>query len=173
MYFSKYFSSYKQANLVLLGATVLFGTLIYFASLKRTISNYSSYTQKKEQLKRVSNATQLIAQYQSKLVQFQQQTQQSYNRENLLEQITTYCRTNQLLVKTFPQAQRVKENNYPIITNQIQVEGGYQEIVKLVYLLEYEQRLGTVSALKFFTHRDRYKKKNFLRANIVLRNIES
>ena len=156
-----------------MGGSLLFGILIYFASIQRTITNYRAYQEKKTQLSRVSNATQLIVQYQAQLAQFQGNTQQSYNREILLEEVTTFCRQHQLLVKTFPQAQRVKENNYPIVTNHIQVEGDYKDMVKLVYLLEQEQRLGSISSLKFFTHKDRYKKKNFLRADIVLRNIES
>ena len=172
MFFSKYISTYRQKNIALLGAILFFGMLIYLVSIQRTLSSYNSYQQKKEQLSRVSNANQLIAQYQSELAQFQQNTQQSYNRENLLEEVTTFCREHRLLVKTFPQAQRVKENNYPIITNKIQVEGDYKEVVKLAYLLEQEQRLGSISSLQFFTYKDRYKKKKLLRANIVLRNIE-
>lgn len=158
--------------MLLIGATILLGGVIYFASIKRTVSYYQSYQNKKEQLSRVSNAATLITQYKTQLAQFEQKNQKTYDREELLEAVTTFCREHRILVKTFPQAQRVKQNNYPIITNQIEVEGDYKEIVKLVYLLEHKEKLGSIGSVKFFTHKDRYKKKNFLRANIVLRNLE-
>ena len=172
MYFAKYLKSYKQKNIALLAAALIGCIAIYFINIKKTISHYQGYQNKKEQLSRVSNADELITQYQMQLAKFQQKNQKSYDREALLEEVTNFCRANQLLVKTFPQAQRVEQNNYPIITNHIEVEGAYKEIVKLVYLLEYEEKLGSVGSLKFYTKKDRYKKKNFLRANIVLRNLE-
>lgn len=165
--------TYRQRNLFLLGAGLVLLGLIYMVSIRRTLQLRQALKKNETAIARAQNAPQQIAQLEAQVGALQQNGLRPYDREYLLEQITGFCRDHQLLVRTFPQSERVVENNYPIITNTIEVEGAYQDLVRLVHLLEQKERLGSISSLKFYTKKERVSKKTYLRLSIVLRNLEA
>ena len=145
---------------------------MYTVNIRRSVKEYQSYQQRKQDINRARNATANIRQYQAQLVSLQQTTLRPYDREFLLERLTGFCRKNNILVKTFPAAKRVVENGTAIINNTIEVEGRYQDIAALVYTIEQEDKLGAISSLKFFSEKDRRTKALRLKARMVIRNLE-
>ena len=168
----KYFKSYRQQNFALLGTVFLVLILAYKANISTSIQRYQQYKNAKTKLESAQTASREIAQYTSLLRGMQRTGQQPYNREYLLEQITGFCREHNLLIKTFPNALKVTENNYPVITNELEIEGSFKDLTALAYRIEQEQKLGSLSALKFFLVKDRVRQKNNLHAYFVLRNSE-
>ncbi|MEL6863592.1 MAG: hypothetical protein AAFP19_04195 [Bacteroidota bacterium] len=164
--------TFKQHNQFLLVATLLGGLLIYSLSIRRTLQQRQQYLQTQANIDRAATASKDIAQYSAQLAKLKQTAQQPYDRERLLETVTLFCREHDLLVRSFPEALRVVENGNTIITNQIDLEGAYKDMVALVYLIEQEQRLGSVSSFKCFTEKDRVTKKTKLLGRIILRNLE-
>ncbi len=120
-----------------------------------------------------ATAPERIGVLKKKLANMQQSTLKPYNRERLLENLTNFCRNNHLLVRAFPEAQVVAQNENSVVTNQIEIEGSFKDMVKLAYMLEAEERQGSISSLKFFVFKDRVAKRNVLKSLIVLRNLES
>src|SRR5690606_18478317 len=96
-----------------------------------------------------------------------------YHRETLLEKITSFSSGHDLLVKSFPEANILASNEANVITNHVEVEGGYLDMVKLLYELEEKEMLGSVSSVKFNMVKDRQQKKIVLRSSIILRNLEN
>jgi len=90
----------------------------------------------------------------------------------LLEKVTAFCRKHRLLITSFPEAGEQIRSNYAVLTHQIEVEGAYKDMVKLVYMLEQIEVMGVVSSLKFATYKDRRSKQKKLKAKLVLRNLE-
>jgi Pilus assembly protein, PilO len=168
-----FLKTYKQHNYALAGVVVLLALLAYSTNIRRTFKTYQTYKQNKVRLIQAQSAAQDIARYRSLLRGMQQSAQRPYNREYLLEQITAFCRTSNLLIKTFPDAQKVKESNYPVVTNEIEVEGSYKNIVSLIYLIEQKDRLSSISSTSFYIVKDRVRQQNYLRCRLVLRNIET
>ena len=166
-----FLKTYRQHNLFV-GIGFLLGLgLIYTVSIRPTIKQYQQLQQQKRNIQRAAGAAGKINQYKARLVNSKQSSQQAYDRERLLEVVTSFCRSHDLLVKTFPLAQRITQNGNTIVTNIIELEGPYKSIVQLAYLLEQEQKLTTISSMQFFTHKDRVKKRQYLRCKMVLRNL--
>ena len=168
MSFLSFLPTYRQRNLFLLGIGLLSLLLVYLLSIRRTVAVYQANRANKAAIAQAASAPAQIARLEAQVGALQQSGLRAYDREYLLAQITGFCRQNDLLVRTFPQSERVVENNYPIITNTIEVEGNYKDLVRLVYLLEQEERLASVSSLKFYTQKDRLTKKNVSSAKYYL-----
>ena len=153
--------------------TLLLGLIVYQFNIKRTLKTYQEYSTLQEDIKRAENINDEIAKYEQELKVLEQSSLQIYNKEKLLELVINFCRDHDLLIKTYPQAEKNIENNFVIVTNRIEVEGLYRDIVKLVYFLEQQEKIGSVAHLHFFLIKDRKKKRNVLRSEIILRNLES
>jgi len=166
-----FLKTYRQHNIFLLGATLALAVLIYTVSIRRTLVLRKDYQRAQADLSRAAQASQKMPAYEAQLVALRQSSQQAYDREQLLERVTRFCKEHDLLIKGFPEAQRVRENGSPVVTNQLEVEGRYKDIVRLTYMIEQEERLGSVSSLKFYTEEERRSKKLFLRAQIIIRNL--
>ena len=84
-----------------------------------------------------------------------------------------FCRSNNLLIRSFPEGLVANQNESKVVSNQIEVEGSYSAMIRLVYLLEMEEKQGSISALKFYLYKDKATKRTVLRNLIVLRHLES
>lgn len=166
-------NSYKKKNIALLVAAIVFIGLIYKINIQKTLRYINLYNTQKAKLTLAKNAPSDIQKYKVELELLQQSTQKTYNREYLLEQLTRFCKEHDLLVKSFAKEHRIVKDDLPVITNEIEVEGTYHAIVKLIYMLEYEEKLGSVSSSDFYRKRDVQKRKDFLRTKLVLRSIEN
>ncbi|MFK8101601.1 MAG: hypothetical protein AB8G15_03720 [Saprospiraceae bacterium] len=166
-----FLATYRQHNLFLLAVAVFLGIVIYSFSIRRTVSVYQTYQRNKGNIEKAASAPSAIARYEKEWASLQQTRQRTYNREYLLDQLTTFCRTHELLIKSFPQALQQEKNQISVYTNHIELEGKYKDIVELIFMIEQEQHLATVSSVKFYTLKDRIDKQTYLRAKLVLRNL--
>ncbi len=171
MQFLSFLPTYRQRNLFLLGVGIFSLLLIYLLSIRRTVGLYQTYRANQAAIERAASAPGEIARLEAQVGALQQNGLKVYDQENLLVEVTRFCRSHDLLITTFPSSDRVVENSYPIITNTLEVQGAYKDMVRLVHLLEQKERLGSVSSLKFYTQKDRISKKTYLRLSIVLRNL--
>jgi hypothetical protein len=165
--------SYKQQTIVLSTALVVVLLVIFQVSIRRTISVFANYRSNAAKISMAANAPARIASLQKRLANTQETSMQPYNRERLLEKVTDFCRENNLLIRSFPEGLVANQNENKVVSNQIEVEGGYKDMVRLAYLLEMEEKQGSISSLKFYLYKDRVAKRTVLRNLIVLRNLES
>ncbi len=166
-------NSYQQHNVFLIGFSLVLLLLIIGVSIQPTLRARAQHQLMQGQISRAASASQELKSLQAQITQLNALSIAPYKRELLLEKLTGFCRDKGLLVTAFPQAERLQQDESTVITHQIEVQGDYEAMVQLVYLLEQEDRLGTVSSLQFFKHKSRENRKTYLRANIVLRNLES
>lgn len=164
--------TFKAHNILLLSSSLLLCLVVYGVNIKKTMAMRQQYSQQQADIQRAATAANSIQTYRAQLASFQQSALQPYDREFLLEQLTSFCRQHDILVSTFPEAQRVEENGNGIISNTIEVEGRYQDIAELIYMIEQEEKMGSVSTLKFFSQKDRLTKELKLKARMVIRNLE-
>ncbi|MBI1227732.1 MAG: hypothetical protein GC192_21035 [Bacteroidetes bacterium] len=165
--------TYKQQSFVLCLALVGVCILIFQLSISRTLKIYSNYRNDEDKIKLAANASIRIDTLQKKLISIQASSIRPYNREKLLEYVTGFCRNKELLIRSFPEALVADQNKSEVITNQIEVEGSFKEMVQLVYLLEVMEKQGSISSLKFYLYKDRLMKRTVLRSLITIRNLES
>lgn len=111
-----FLKSYRQHNIALSVVAVLVLMLVYKGSISRTVHYAQANKSLKVNIERAASAPSEIAQLQTQLAKLQHSALKPYDREKLLEVVTTFCRENKLLVKTFPQAKSNQQNESEIVT---------------------------------------------------------
>ena len=164
--------TYKQRNGLLLATSGLLFLFIITVSCRPTLQARQQHQFMQQQISRAATASQQLQQLEAQMAELKALSIAPYKRELLLEKVTGFCRDKGLLVTAFPQAERLQQDEATVVTHQIEVQGSYEAMVQLVYLLEQEDRLGAISSLRFFKHKDRKDRRQRLRANITLRNLE-
>ncbi len=150
----------------------LLAIFAYSFSIHKTIVAYNTHQANKKALSEASTAPAQIQRFQAKLKQFNQSFQRiEYDREELFEAVNTFCREHGLSLSKFHPEERTIQNDFEVITNQIEVQGAYNDMVKLVYELEYVQQLGHIASTKFDKTVNRRTKEETLTAVIYLQNI--
>lgn len=153
---------------------LLLGVFAYLFSIKNTVDIYGDNKKKEVELMRLQSAPQQIAALESQLSNFENAiNKHSYNREEIFESINTFCSSNNLKLSYFHPEQRENSNEIKIITNKIEVEGSYKNIVKLAYEIERIQELGHLSSLNFEKKKERRSKREYLTGILYLRHIIS
>jgi hypothetical protein len=75
-------------------------------------------------------------------------------QDALLSIVTRYSLENKILLREFPRSTLTSDKNMLIETNVFTVEGNYNHLLLLAYLLEQKQRVGRLSSLKFISKHD-------------------
>ena len=158
----------KRKNSYLWLSSLLVLILAYQFSIKKTLNLRQANEQHQQAIARATNIDADIAKYQEQLAAFNANTVTSYSQENLLELLSTFCVQQGLLIKGFPEPKTYQEADYTIVSNQIEVEGGFSDIVQLVYDLEQVHRIGSIVSLKYLSGYNRQTKKPYLTAVLTL-----
>lgn len=165
--------SAKYKLYALFGGLLLLALIAYRFSIKNTLNVYAAWQQKKQTLQEATNAPQLIQQYEQELNQFDKDSKQlGYDRKVLFEVINTYCRSNRLNIKDFHTIGRNVQGKYEVITDYIQVLGGYHKMVGLAYHLEQTEQLGHIASSSFELKKDQISRKDQLIGTLHLQNVQ-
>lgn len=169
--------TYKQKNIALLVSTVLLCVVGYWAAFGKTWQLW-------QENKQLHAQTQLTVNIEGQIKRLENSTKQlkSYyapnkglgysHHEELLKQVSGFCQKNRLLVREFPPAKIHEEKQYLIETNEVVVEGGFKDIVKLIYDLEQVSKTGRVASVSFEAGPDRKTRQYRLAAHIIIQNIK-
>jgi len=130
-----------------------------------------------QQLTLAENAPQKIAEIKNRISEIETRIGSNQSKEvdfqdMLLEKVSSYCKTNGLVLKEFPQTHCFSQQDYLIETNTIIVEGDFIKLLKLVYGLENDFEIGKVVSVKFLTNEDFRSKRLYLSAVIYYQNIK-
>ena len=165
--------SYRNRNLLLLSATAVMLLVVWRVSISRTWSAQALYQQNLELLARAQQENVQIEELEQKLERQQNSDLQLYDREELLAQITDFCRAHDIRVVSFTEASSISLSNHQIITNLLSLKGGYHDLVALAYMIEQEKRLATISSIQFYLEKNRKTKLDELHARFIIRNLKS
>jgi hypothetical protein len=69
--------------------------------------------------------------------------------EALLVDISNYCDVNGLVIKNYPESHLVHSEKYIVETDAITIEGNFTKLLKLIYMLETENKNGHLASIKF------------------------
>ncbi len=163
--------TYKQKTKALFFGSVLLLALIYTVSIKRTLNLHRDIRILTSKSAQAVEAPVQIKKIRRELDQLQGNTFNLNNKEALLGEITRFCEKNNLLIVNLPVASTYEEGNYEVESRALDVQGGFKDILELVYLIEYQKSLGVVSSLRFVTKKDPRTKKKRLTGHLVLRSI--
>lgn len=169
--------SYKQKNKLMLIGAIVFAIVAYFISISDTVDAYYKNEVLLHQIQQGAKAPQNIQKLNENLNRISSNLGDyeldSLHNENLfLEVIGEFCQEHKLILRKFPEPTLHQEKDFIIYTHKIEIQGGYTNLIKLVYELEQVQKIGRVTSVNYKRVKDRKTKKVVLIASIYLQHIQ-
>ena len=165
----------QQKNIALIIAFVLAIILCYTLAIQNTFQlrkqyhalthNAALFQSTPEQLARLK---QKEVYYDSLLVQFK--IDGSSIQNNLLTMINTYASSNALKVVSFLEPHRSITNDLVVKTYDFTLEGNYNTINQLIYILEQKTKFGEIIGLYFEKKKNYRTGRFYLQARVLLKS---
>jgi hypothetical protein len=170
--------TYKKKNKLLLVATVLFAFLVYRLSVSNTLEAYTKCAQLEQQLTLIDEAPEQLAGIEKQLKEFEQilgKDERGNYQEELLELVSNYCASHQLILRDYPNPFLYQEQDFSVETNKITTEGSFIQLVQMAYLIEQKKKLSRIASfeLQTFTRNIEGQKKIYLSSTLYLQHIKS
>jgi hypothetical protein len=156
---------------------LVFGYFIYNKTIGATNELISNYEQLNSQLEQNIDFEFEIDQTQSKIDEIDQVI--SLNKldvgtiqNSILEKIKSNGKTKNIVVTKVPEPHVFTELQYDIVTNIVECNGNYREIVKLIHYFENEFPQAKLSSVDFEVRKNIKSKKRKLYAKLCFQNIQ-
>lgn len=159
--------SYRYKNGLLLLGSLLLLFLSNALAFQKTIAARESCQHLAAQLNLKEQAPERILKLKQKLAYYEQGLQQK--PEDLLKRTSKACQQFDLRLQHFPKQQRKIEGEQLVLLNQIRVEGGFLNSLRLAEDLE---QYGQLVALSFQKVKEKKSKRNQLVTDIYIQNIQ-
>ncbi|MCC6463375.1 MAG: hypothetical protein IT260_23090 [Saprospiraceae bacterium] len=153
-------------------AAALLSLAAWQFSFSRTLDMYRTARANTRQLAQAQNAESLLSTFRTRLNQLEHVgTAKPYDREILFEEINTFCRSHQLQILRLSPENRKAEQNIDLVTNQLEVQGSFNDMVQLGWFIEREQQLGKVVSATYAVSEDKRTHTSRLIATFILQHI--
>jgi len=166
---------YKKRTKYILIGTVIFLLVIYLLAIKKTVNLYQQNKTLTRQVDLAKDAPRGIKGYQERINDIDSKLSHyisEYDQEYVLELVSNFCLKHHLLLSEFPKSETQEESDLLIETSTITAEGGFTNLLRLVYELEQNQNVGRISSVEFKTKKDFSRRKRVLFVTIYLQNIK-
>lgn len=165
----------QKKNTILIVSFVLVLILCYQLTIKHTLQLKEQHSQLKREAASLKDSPQQLAILKQKNVYFDSlltkfQLGGSSIQNNLLKIINTYANNNALKVVDFLEPHIYKNDNLTIKTYDFTLEGTYNNIHRLIYLLEQETKFGEVVSLHFEKKKNYRTGRFYLQARVLLKS---
>lgn len=168
--------TYRKKNKLLLIAGGVLAVLTYVLAISNTVDACILANDYESQAAHAASAPLKAAELERQLADMESmlsvQSKEEDIQQRLLGIVSAYCQSNGTVLREFPQTMHSEEKEFRVETNVFTVEGTFTELLKLVYRLEQEEKLGKVSSVKYFMKKDPKTKTAALNAVIYLQNIK-
>ncbi|NQY30184.1 MAG: hypothetical protein HRT69_12030 [Flavobacteriaceae bacterium] len=167
--------TYKQKFLVIIAISVLLGFTAYKRSFKLTIDAYNEYYELSEQLFEINSSSSTVQELDIE-IRFLDNLLGEENMESVLvqQEILNFVTNKSKSVNVFDVAEvhEASDNKFIIHTNQLTIEGSFEELLKIVYQFEKEFPYSRVVNTSFFKKKDFKTRRIKLYAKIIFQNYE-
>ena len=164
--------SYAHKLLALTIGAFLMALIAYQFSIKKTITVYRTLNEKREAVEMANNAESQIQHLQSKLTDWEQSIHQNPSTgQDIFDAISAFCNEKEIEIVDFPKLMVHQEEEFKILTNKMTLSSPYHALVELTHYIEEEHQMGRISAVNFYTAKDRKTKSTKLYAELYIQNI--
>jgi len=167
--------TYKQKFLALLAIAVLLGLAAYKRSFKLTIDAYNEYHELSEQLYEIKSSSSTVQELDTE-IRFLDNLLGKENMESVLvqQEILNFVTNKSTGVNVFDVAEvhEASDNKFIIHTNQLIIEGSFEELLKIIYEFEKKFPYSRVVNTSFFKKKDFKTRRIKLYAKIIFQNYE-
>lgn len=167
--------SYKQKFLVLLGIIVMLSMAAYKRSFKLTINAYNEYQELNEKLNYINSSSSNIRELDAEINFLDNLIGKEGMEPELVQQEILNFVTNQdkdIDVYKIEEIHEASDNKFLIYSNQLTIEGAFEDLLKIVYEFEKKFQYSRVVHVNFFKKKDFRTKRVKLYAKIIFQNYE-
>ena len=167
-----------RLKFIILGISFLVFLIIsHNLAFKKTFRLKRECKEIEARLEQSKNAPQQITIIKSKLEHIDQKVggksiDQINLEELIIENISSFCKQNMLVLKEYPGIHNYKQQDYITETCRLTVEGSFIKLLKLAYGIEQNFSYGKVSSLNFYTEKNYRTKRVELLLEIYVQNIK-
>lgn len=168
--------TYKQKSRLIAAGVIILLLACYQYAFKPTFAIYSEYGLNKQKADEAEN---YASQY-SRLHNEERElnsiietslTDSSNAQREILNYFGSFCKKNKLELKEYLPMPLVENKNFNIATSRIMLEGGFKNVLRLVYELENLKHFGRICSVSFTKKADPYDQKEVLISTIFLQNL--
>lgn len=166
--------TYKKKLIVLFILIALVFLVANKQSFSVTKNAYQQIKELEHKLKYVNSSTQGIDEIQSELAIYDKLIgRQGLKPEEIQQQILNFIsKINEIKLINIAEIHQAKENGFHIITNQLIIEGGINELLKTIYAFEKNFAYANIVSIDFKKEREFQTRKLKLRVKIIFQNYE-
>jgi hypothetical protein len=169
--------TYRTRFQFLIVTSLLLAIFVYQLGVRKTVNAISSYQELSNKTKEIEQAPQRLGAIRKELKDLDRFTSADVNESavhsTLLENVSDFCRNNNLVIRDFPQTIEKRDQGFVIEQNKMVVSGNFRDALKLIYLLEQEKKMGQVISTDFKETIDKATKKKFLQTTLYFQKIRS
>lgn len=168
----------KQKNRLLLGGFILLLWICYKIPISQTLSVKKEYHKLNNERQLFSNIPQKIEnlykenKYLDSILNKYQFSSEKTFQSNLLETITSFSKTNNLIVVSFNEPHIIEKNKTFVNTYLFTVRGTYNNSLRLIYELEQIKKLGKIVSVNFDRKKNYRTNRKYLETKILLQRVE-
>jgi len=164
-----------RSKLKLLPLLIVVGfALVYSLAISKTVRLSKQVGQLENQVERLGDAPFQIQMLKKRLKEIKARIGDhsgKISQEDIFRKLSTYSKQNALIVREFPLPHNLSTDDYKVSTYQMEVEGKYANLLKMVYYLEKEIYLGKVAGLHFLLKKDKRSREEYLSLKIYLQTV--
>lgn len=170
--------TYHQRLLYTLITGGVFAIILYNMAISNTIDLIIENGALKEQISKNQDAPEQIKKIKKDLKKIEQLVGNNDYVEidvhqELLQLVTDNVQKKGLILKDFPQPYVTTDEGYVTKTALANVEGDFIDLLKLVYFLEMNYKVGKVVAVDFNTTKELRTRKRKLSSTIYIQNVKA
>lgn len=169
--------SYRNKTILLFAGILVLLYFCYTYSFSKTIANYKEIKKYNDYIAKNGTYKKQIAYLQNELNKYTnngvvKSDEKKQSQDKLFQFISAYILKKDMRINQVPETVQSNIGGYDIETNLYKIQGDFQQLISLVYEIEYVQKLAMISSLQLKKQMDRKTKKEFLEATIYLQNIK-
>lgn len=166
--------TYRSKLKLLPLAIVLVFVLVYSLTISKTVHLSKQVGQLENQVERLGGAPLQIQMLKKRLKEIEDRIGNhsgEISQEEIFRKLSIYSKKNGLIVREFPIPHNLSTEDYQVSTYQMEVEGKYANLLRMVYYLEKETYLGKLAGLHFLLKKDKRSREEYLSLKIFLQTV--
>ncbi|MCT4603988.1 MAG: hypothetical protein N4A59_13950 [Marinifilum sp.] len=163
-----------KMKLLPIGILLVF-LMVYSLTISNTIDLSKQVKQLKSQVEKLGDAPLQVQILKKRLGEIEERIGNhsgTITQEEIFNELSVYCKKNGLTMREFPVPHELLKDDYLLQTHQVEIEGSFRRLVKLIYFLEQETYLGKVAATKFLLKKDKRTREEYLSLSVYLQTVK-
>lgn len=163
---------------MLLGGFILMLFVSYWLAISKTVTAITTAKELEKKSFQIEQSPMNLKLLEKKLMALNQVIENKHESNgssvhaSLLNIISNFCDEHHILLREYPGTIENIQNDLIVETNLFEVQGPFNQLLELDYMLEQKQKVAKVVSASFMVKRDVQTRNNILTTTIYFQNIK-